>query len=289
MIRRAMFAIAIAVILAGCTSEGIAGITVVTSGRHVIAEGTRAIGSVAVGGGSLTIEGGGAVDGDVYVGDGEVLIAGSVGGDLSAIGGVVRLQPSARVAGTVRVGAGADVTRAPGSTVVGGVQQGLALPEGGDGGSTSPAEDAAWAIGRALVLVLVAAAIRQLAPRRVAATRRHLTGMTAASASYGFLVALVGLSLIVFMAFTIVLIPVALIGLVGLALGTAIGMAAALDAFADRLGGLGGASLLAALAVVLPAIPLVGMLGLLLGLLTSLGAATLSFQRPWIATVPSSR
>jgi uncharacterized membrane protein len=169
------------------------------------------------------------------------------------------------------------------------VQQGLALPEGGDGGSTSPAEDAAWAIGRALVLVLVAAAIRQLAPRRVAATRRHLTGMTAASASYGFLVALVGLSLIVFMAFTIVLIPVALIGLVGLALGTAIGMAAALDAFADRLGGLGGASLLAALAVVLPAIPLVGMLGLLLGLLTSLGAATLSFQRPWIATVPSSR
>lgn len=278
MIRRALLAVAVAAILAGCTSEGIAGITVVTSGTHVVSEGTRAIGSVAVGGGSLTIEDGAAVDGDVYVGDGEVVIAGSIGGDVAAIGGVVQLEPSARVAGTVRVGAGADLTRAPGSTVVGGVQQGLALPEA-DGGATSPVDDAAWAIGRALVLVLVAAAIRQLAPRRVAATRRRLTGMTAASASYGFLVALVGLSLIVFMAFTIVLIPVALIGLVGLTLGTAVGIAAALDALANRFGGPGAALALAVVAVVVPAIPLLGTLGVLLGVLTFLGAATLSFQR----------
>jgi hypothetical protein len=288
MIRRALLAVAIAAVLAGCTSEGIAGITVVTSGTHVIADGARAIGSLAVGGGSLTIEDGAAVDGDVYVGDGHVVIGGSVGGDLAAIGGIVRLEPSARVTGTVRVGAGADLIRAPGSTVIGGVQQGLALPEA-DGGATSPADDVAWAVGRALVLVLLAAAIRQLAPRRVAATRRHLTGMTAASTSYGFLVALVGLSLIVFMAFTIVLIPVALVGIVGLALGTAIGVAAALDALADRFGGPGGAFVLAVLAVVLPAIPLLGMLGLLLGVLTFLGAATLSFQRPRLAVAAGPR
>lgn len=283
MIRRALLAVAVAAILAGCTSEGIAGITVVTSGTHVIAEGTRAIGSVAVGGGSLSIEDGAAVDRDVYVGDGAVVIAGSVGGDVSAIGGVVQLEPSARVLGTVRVGAGADLVRAPGSTVVGGVQQGLALPEA-DGGPTSPANDAAWALGRALVLVLLAAAIRQLAPRRVAATRWHLTGMTAASASYGFLVALVGLSLIVFMAFTIVLIPVALFGLVGLVLGTVIGVAAALDALGDRLGARRGAVVLAVAAAVLPAIPFLGTVGLLMVALTFLGAATLSFQRPRMAT-----
>ena len=288
MIRRALLVVAIAATLAGCTSTGIAGITVVTSGTHVIADGTRAIGSVAVAGGSLTIEGGATVDGDVYVGDGQVVIGGSVGGDLSAVGGVVRLEPSARVEGTVRVGAGADLTRAPGSTVVGGVQQGLALPDA-DRGATSPVEDAAWVIGRALVLVHVAAAIRHLAPRRVAAPRRHLTGTTAASASYGFLVALVGLSLIVFMAFTIVLIPVALVGIVGLALGAAIGVAAALDALADRFGGPGGAFVLAVLAVVLPAIPLLGLFGLLLGVLTFLGAATLSFQRPRIAVGASPR
>ncbi len=282
MTRRALLALlflALAVVLSGCTESGITGITVVTDGSHSIAAGSRLVGTVALGSGSLTVEDGAAIEGDVYLGDGALMVAGSVVGDITAIGGTVRLAPTGHVTGTVQIGAGAVLDRSAGSRIDGGVERGVALPEDA-GAPLSPLEAAAWTIGRSVLLVVLLAAIRQLGRRRVAEARYYLSRMTAASAAYGFLVALVGLSLFVFMAFTIILIPVSFVGLVALALGAAIGLAAALDATARRVGTIAASIAFVITASILPLLPGIGALVMAGFVVTALGATALSLQRP---------
>jgi len=287
LIGRIVLLAVVALAVVGCTPEGMGGITLVTHGSHRVTADERIPGSVAVAGGTLVVEPGAGIDGDVYVGDGELVVAGSIGGDVSAIGGLVRLQPSSHVHGTVHVGASAIVARAPTARVDGGVDEGFMLPDRMDAAS-SPAADIAWAAARALAAVLVALLIRRIAPGRVARTRACLVGMPAESLSYGFLVAIVGLSLIVFMAFTIVLIPVALVAIAALALAVLVGLAAVLDelqarvrpGLPGRLSALGAVLLAAVGLAVLPSVPLLGLPLSALIVLAVLGAAALAFQRP---------
>lgn len=279
MIGRSLLLLAVVGILSGCTQSGITGITVVTDGSHSIESGSRVLGTVAVGSGSLTVEEGAAIEGDVYVADGVLTVAGSVSGNITAIGGSVTLEPTGRVGGRVQIGASGMLVRSTGSRVDGGVERGVAIPEA-SGPARSPLEAAAWTIARSAALVVLLVAIRQLARRRVAAARRYLSRMPAASAAYGFLVALVGVSLFVLMAFTIVLVPVSLVGLAALALGSAIGLAAALDIFARRFGTIAAGGAFIVTASILPALPGVGAVLMAGTLVTALGATVLSLQRP---------
>ena len=279
MIRRSLLLLAVVAILGGCTQRGIGGITVVTEGSHSIETGSRVLGAVAVGSGSLTVEDGAAIEGDVYVGDGVLTVAGSVSGNITAIGGSVRLAPTGHVRGRVQIGAAGALVEAVGSRVDGGVERGVALPEAA-GAPRRPLEDAAWTIARSAVLVVLLAAIRQLARGRVAVAGRYLSQMPAASAAYGFLVALVGVSLFVLMAFTIILIPVSLAGLVALGLGAAIGLAAVLDAVARRVGTIAASGAFIVTASILPSLPGVGAILMIGSLVTALGATALSLQRP---------
>ena len=253
--------------------------TVVTDGNHSIEAGTRVLGTVAVGAGSLTVEDGAAIEGDVYVGDGVLTLAGSVGGNVAAIGGAVRLTPTGHVGGRVQIGAGVTLVEAPGSRIDGGVERGVAIPDAARA-PRSPIEDAAWTIARSAMLVVLLLAIRQLASGRVRAARRYLSHMPAASAAYGFLVALVGVSLFVLMAFTIILIPVSLVGLVALGFGAAIGLSAALDAVARRIGMIAASTAFIVTASILPSLPGVGAVLMAGSLVTALGATALSLQRP---------
>jgi hypothetical protein len=279
MIRRSLVLLAIVGVLGGCTQNGITAITVVTDGSHAIETGSRVLGTVAVGSGSLTVEDGATIEGDVYVGDGVLIVAGTVRGNITAIGGSVRLGPTGHVGGLVQIGASGTLVRSIGSQVDGGVERGVAIPEA-SGPARSPLEGAAWTIARSAALVVLLAAIRQLARGRVAAARRYLSSMPAASAAYGFLVALVGVSLLVLMAFTIILVPVSLVGLVALGFGSAIGLSAALDAVARRIGTIAASTGFIVAASILPSLPGVGA-GLITGVLvTALGATALSLQRP---------
>ena len=279
MIRRSLVLFALVAVLGGCSQTGITGITVVTDGSHLIETGSRVLGTVAVGSGSLTVEDGAAIEGDVYVGDGVLTVAGSVRGNITAIGGSVRLAPTGRVGGRVQIGASGTLVRSIGSQVDGGVERGVAIPEA-TGTPQSPLEEAAWTIARSAVLLVLLAAIRQLARGRVAAARRYLSRMPAASAAYGFLVALVGVSLFALMAFTIILIPVSLVGLVALGFGAAIGLSAALDAVARRIGMIAASTAFIVTASILPSLPGVGAVLMAGSLVTALGATALSLQRP---------
>lgn len=284
--RAVLLAAVVVVMAAGCTAEGIGGVTVITSGTHRIETGTRIPGAVVVAGGALVIEEGAMIDGDVLVGEGEVRVAGTVGGDVAAIGGRTRVDATGHVLGAARVGAAAVLETDRGGRIDGGVVEGFAVP---DSPASAPVTELAWAVGRVLVALAVAVLLRLVLRGRVGGARRYLVGMPATSVSYGFLVGLVGLSLVVFMAFTIVLIPVALLAFLALGLALAIGLAAALDALVARFGRLRGWAVLAGGLLVVPSIPLVGAPVSVVAALAALGAGSLAFRRPATALPGGSR
>jgi cytoskeletal protein CcmA (bactofilin family) len=268
-----------AVVLAGCSSEGIGGVTVVTSGQHDVGP-VRLLGDVVVLGGTLGLDEGSTVAGSVHVLGGLALVAGTVDGDITAVSGRLRLQPSAVVRGDVSGSAGAVIDVAEGATVLGSLREGLTVDVGIDQGGF----DLLSFLLRAAVLAVAIAAVRQLAPRRTRLIAGWVGELPAASSAYGFLVGLVSLSLAVFMAFTIVLAPVAVVVLVLIGIGVLLGLAGVAAAVDDRFfrsrgwRGVGTVSCAIVLSLA-PSVPGVGLIATILFVAAALGATGLSVQR----------
>ena len=278
--RRLLFALFIAAaVLAGCSGEGLDGVTVVTSGRHDIGP-ARLLGDVVVLDGTLGLDEGSAVAGSVRVLGGLALIEGEVDGDITVIGGRLRLGPKAVVGGDVSVSAGGALDIDEGATINGTLVEGLTVDVGAGAGGF----DVFSFLLRTSLLALAIAAVRQLAPRRTRRIAGWAGRLPAASSAYGFLLGLVTVSLAVFMAFTIVLAPVALILLVLLGLGVLLGLAGVATAIDDRWSrsrGWRGLGTIAC-AVVLnlaPLVPVVGLVATILVVAAALGATGLSLQR----------
>ena len=256
MIRRSLVMLAFIVILGGCTESGLTGITVVTDGDHSIEAGTRVLGTVAVGAGSLTVEDGAAIEGDVYVGDGVLTLAGSVGGNVAAIGGAVRLTPTGHVGGRVQIGAGGTLVEAPGSRVDGGVERGVAIPDA----ARAPGSPMRTRRGRLRdPRCWSCCCWRSVSSPPVGSGQ--LAGICPTclppaphTGSWSRWSAV----LFVLMAFTIILIPVSLLGLVALGLGACLGLAAALDAVARRIGAIAASGAFVVAAAILPSLPASG-------------------------------
>ena len=280
MMRMLLVLVLAAGVLAGCSSEGLGGVTVVTSGTHE-AGSARLLGDVVVLGGRLRLDEGSMVAGSAHVLDGEIDIAGEVAGDVTVIGGRLRLEPSALVRGGVSVSAGGVLDMADGARVMGSLAQGVSVGVGVDAG---PFEPVSFLL-RFLVLTIAIQAVRQLAPRRTALVAGWARRLPAASAAYGFLLGLVGLSLAVFMAFTIILAPVALVLLLSMGVAALLGLAgiaAAIDDhFGRRRGWRAGYGSVASAAIlnVAPLVPVIGLLATLVVAMAALGAVGLSLQR----------
>ncbi|MEX1336640.1 MAG: polymer-forming cytoskeletal protein [Candidatus Limnocylindrales bacterium] len=271
-------------VLAGCSSEGIGGVTVVTSGRHDVGP-AKLLGDVVILGGTVELGEDATVAGSVHVLGGRGRLAGEVDGDITVIGGEVRLEPGAVAHGDVSVSAGGILDLAESATVHGAISEGLTVDVGGVAGGLDPISF----LLRASVLALAIAAVRQVAPRRTRLIAGWAARLPAASGAYGVLLGLVGVSLAVFMAFTIVLAPVALILLVVLGLGVLFGLAGVATAIEMRSGRIGGRRGIGTIscAVVLslaPLVPLMGLLVTFLVVVTALGATGLSLQRGEVRT-----
>lgn len=270
----------LASILAGCSGEGLGGITVVTTGRHDTGP-AKLLGDVVVLDGTLRLDEGSVVAGSVHVLGGVVVVAGDVDGDITVIGGRLRLEPGAVVRGDASVSAGGTLGMAEGALVLGSLSEGLTVDVGVDPGGL----DVASLLLRFTLLALAIAGVRQLASRRTRLVAGWASQLPAASTAYGFLLGLVGLSLAVFMAFTIVLAPVALILLILLALGVLLGLAGIATAIDARVGrsrrwrsGLGTIACAATLNLA-PFVPVVGLLATIVVATVALGAVGLSLQR----------
>lgn len=289
--KRATMSLAVAtLVLAGCVTDGRAGGTIVTDGTHATSGGSVIDGHVVLVGGRLEVDRGASVAGSAFVTGGELALDGRVEGDISVLGGRLEIGPAASVGGDLRI-AGGEIFRDPmarieGVTITGIDAQaaiGIVQPDE----PTLTEQLIRFAVQAVLLLILAAVAARML-PRPMLRIGEAAARRTALAVAIGLLVVLVGLPLLVFMAFTIVLLPLALLlvlisGIVLAYAWTSIGLQVG-----RRLptpGGRGstpvrqavtGTLLLTSVAAILGLLPWVGDALVIAVLLAAVGAAALT-------------
>jgi cytoskeletal protein CcmA (bactofilin family) len=191
----------------------------VYSGK-IILEGKHALmtvdGDLVMLGGQVTLKQGSQVTGSVYLLSGDLQADGTIRGDVSLMAGTLTLGPHARVEGNLKVGAG-TLNRSPGAMVVGGVVNGgagIAVPLAPAWwNAQSLLAQVFWFPGRALLVALLALLLVRFVPKPTARLGKAVAEHTVIAGALGLLALVVTLSLLVFMAFTIILIPLALLGI----------------------------------------------------------------------------
>lgn len=272
-----------AILLVACSDDGMNQFTWVTSGQQTLTGSTR--GDLMVLGGEVVLPEGSQLEGSLYQLSGKVSSGGEIQGDVFLLGGELALEPTAHLLGRLNMGSSlASISRQ--ARIEGEVSQ------------TAPVQPAPpWSSGLGgvlrrlsggVLLGVVAILLQQFAPDAARRVGTAALDHNLVSGSLGLLAGVVGLSLLITIAYTILLAPLSLIGLVGLGLAVAYGWAA----LGVRLGQLGqevlkgrlspaAAAFTGALAffLLLEAISSLPVLGSLLGIyaaLVSLGAVCLT-------------
>ncbi|MFW5941031.1 MAG: hypothetical protein ACOCXI_04480 [Chloroflexota bacterium] len=216
--------------LAGCADGAVSG-TLIWEGEHVYEPGQRVQGHLAVMDGRVVVPEGAQVAGSIYMLGGDVDVQGEVSEDVAMIGGDLHLGPTAYIGGDLSAGGG-ELERAPEATVVGQALVGGDVDVSLD--TLFPQRTARQRLVQLLPEALLMAALAYLLARFL---HRPLSRVSQTSvehpfvaAAMGALVTIVGPSLLVLMAFTVILIPVSVIGLLlaGLVVGyswSALGLA----------------------------------------------------------------
>lgn len=200
--------------LAGCAGGAVSG-ALVWEGTHLYEGGTSVQGHLVVLGGEVDIQEAAQVTGSVYMLGGDVEIAGDIGQDVAIISGDLVLSPSAVIGGDLSLGGG-DVQRSPQATVQGQVigeadvdvnlQEIFPQP--------TPRQRLLRLLPQALITAALAYLVAHFLGRPLLRVSRASAGHPIVSGAMGLLVAIVGPSLLVLMAFTVILIPVTLIALI---------------------------------------------------------------------------
>jgi hypothetical protein len=213
-----LLAILAALITTACDQEVYSG-RLILDGAHSVSAGERIDGELAVVGGRVALEEGSTVTGSVYVVGGTVEIAGDIGGDVTLLLGDLTLEPRAHVHGDLNLGGG-RLERSPEATVAGAVTAGIGLQVPAELPQPTPRERLPRFLIQTLFVALLALLAVRFMLRAVARVADAASGHPVVAGAMGLLVGVVGLSLLVLMAFTIVLIPVTLLGI--LSLGVAV-------------------------------------------------------------------
>jgi len=206
--------------LSACSAQPVMTGTLINGGSFKVAGGERQSSAVLLASGELVVAAGGELDGPVVLVEGSARIDGRVNGDVIMLGGTLDLGPQAELNGDLRHGGG-QLRRDPQARLLGNFAEGMQIPELLSAGSLPDIRPpTVWErLLRPLLLCLIAALLLRWRPepfnRMARAAGRHWVICMA----LGVLSGVAGLALLVLMAFTILLIPVSLFGLVLLAGG----------------------------------------------------------------------
>jgi hypothetical protein len=253
---------------------GVETVTTVVDGEESL---TAEEGAVIVAGGTVTVADGERVNASLYVIDGAVRIDGTVDGDVFQLAGEVSASATAAVTGTYRAVGG---TR----TVAGGAAVPVETVAEPLTGQRSPAEAAGVFFMQALALAAVSYLLGRRYPDLLGTVSETVRAHPAVSGTVGLLATVTLLAVFVFMAFTIVLLPVTVLGLVG-------GLLVALYAYVcvgyllgqylrperPGVGTAAGAVAFLGLSELLGFVPVVGGLVPLLVLVTAIGAVLITY------------
>lgn len=208
----------LSLLLTACGANGLYQVTLITDGEHQL---TGAYpGDLLMLGGDATLAPDASLQGSLHLVSGQLDLQGQVLGDVTLLGGDLTLSPSARLGGNLNLGGG-TLHPSPGSLIEGRTHtgSGIPFPDLPERNSTS----LGGTLLNALLLGLAAAFLMRYFPRSIARVGEAASRHMLVSASIGLLVGVVGISLLVTMAYTILLIPVSLLGLFVLGLAVVFG------------------------------------------------------------------
>jgi cytoskeletal protein CcmA (bactofilin family) len=214
-------------LLSACDTNGLYHFTLVLEGNHLFTYGQRLPGTVLVMGGQVDIDPTAQVAGSIFILEGRVNLNGEVGEDVTLVGGELIIGPQAHIYGNLRTGGG-DLRLSEQAQISGIVEQRSGLEIPASELATSSSRRGSW--GRTLFNALLIGFLAYAASRYLARPTHRVAEASlqhpVVAVSMGLLTGVVGLSLLVLMAFTIVLIPVSLLGLLMLGVMVAYGWAA---------------------------------------------------------------
>ncbi len=225
----------VALMLAACEDSYSYNGQLILDGAHRVGRGETVTADIWVTGGQLTLESGSRVTSSVYVlWDGVVDADGEILGDLSVLDGALSIGPHATVGGNLNLGGG-TITRSPEAIIAGTVNTSLQIPASQTELRGKWANHWFWLVSNALLLAMAAFVAVRFAPGPVACVAQAAAHHPIVAGAMGLLAGIVGLALLVQMAFTIVLIPVTLLGLLLFFVAVAYGWVAAGLAVGQRL------------------------------------------------------
>jgi hypothetical protein len=193
----------VALLLIGAQGGDVQSIDVRVDGAHTVTEVQDVL---VVGGGTTTLPAEARVNGSLYVIGGDVRVAGYVDGDVVQLAGTLSVAETATITDELQM-FGGEQTIATDATV--GRQRGIEelVPT-----ERSPVRDAGFFLLQALVLSAVGAAVVRRWPLLLHTVADSVTGHTVVSGTVGVLASATLVALVTFMAFTLVLLPVSLLG-----------------------------------------------------------------------------
>lgn len=229
----------------------------------------------------LQLGGHASVGPDARIGGTVVLLAdaleveGTIAGDVFLLGGTLSLAESARIEGGL-VAAGGDLQAARGAEIAGGVTHDLEVAAELVRPTPTIAQRAVRSLVQMIAVALLAYVLARTMPRAIDRTGDAIVEHPLVSLATGMLAAAVGLVLLIAMAFTLVLIPLALFGAVVFGASVAYGWVAVGRRIARRWPGsatpVATAVATAAFVLVLNGVGLIPWIGAPAGLLASVGA-----------------
>ena len=195
-------------LLAGC-DDGVYSSTLIFKGSHTFGPETNLPGDVLLRAGTAEFSAGSQVNGTVYVVGGELLANGRIAGDLAVLDGAVTLGPEAVVGGDLQDGGGTK-RRANKAVVQGETITGLALPLEETSQLAGWQATARWLVG-ALLLAALGGLLTRWQSQPLHNVAEAATAHWLPAAALGLLGLLILPTLLVMMAFTIVLLPLVII------------------------------------------------------------------------------
>lgn len=208
--------------LTACTTNGLYSLTLITSGEHQLDQNIQ--GDLLILGGEVVVEEGALITDSVHLLLGDLTLDGMVLGDVNFLNGDLFLGNTAVVGGDLNLGGG-SYHASPASTIRGRINTGtgISLPNLPQQGRSMDLWFWFRAVLSGFISGLVAAALVRYFPGPVGRIREAVTHHSLACAAAGILAGIVGISLFVTMAYTILLIPVSLLGLFVLGVGVFLG------------------------------------------------------------------
>lgn len=214
----------LALVLGGCGGPGVYSATVVWNGAPVFNADHALRGDLILLGGETQLAPGAAVAGRVVQLRGGLTLAGTVEGDIFQVGGRLALAPTARVGGDIYLGSG-EFQRAPEASVAGAVQQSAGgvqaplfpgwtvLPTWT---TRSPFDLVFGLVARALLVGGLAWAFVYLRAAPLYRVAHAIRRKPLLMGALGLLTLVVAPSLLILMGFTLILLPVTVLGIVWL-------------------------------------------------------------------------